>query len=258
MMRALFEKPELRHLSLTSLCLYAQRGGKLFWSPRTWSRYAKALGWNRSSPRFYPEKNRVGVRANRPNEIWHIDVTQIKLVTGEKYYIQAVIDNYSRYVLAWPISTEVGGLNTKATLQLALKKAQDLALPPNVYTDGGYENVNAQVDSLIAEGMMTRTIAQFDIRFSNSMIEALFHALKNRHLYKMELRSAEQLKSAVDFYLKSHNEQIPRQALGGATPREIFGGLWDQGESAKLSAKLNEAQALRMAANRATTCSSCI
>jgi putative transposase len=42
----------------------------------------------------------VGIRADAPNELWHIDVTIIKLIDGTKAYLHAVIDNFSRRILA--------------------------------------------------------------------------------------------------------------------------------------------------------------
>jgi transposase InsO family protein len=51
--------------------------------------------------RTHPTKPRVGVRAIKPNEIWHVDTTLIRLVGGAKVYLHAVIDNYSRRILAW-------------------------------------------------------------------------------------------------------------------------------------------------------------
>jgi len=45
-----------------------------------------------------------GVRATKPNEYWHIDVTIIKLLDGTKVYLHAVIDNLSRRILAWKVA----------------------------------------------------------------------------------------------------------------------------------------------------------
>ena len=53
---------------------------------------AKA-GWRRTRQWVHPPKPTVGVRASRPNQIWHIDTTAIKLIDGTKVYLQAVVDN---------------------------------------------------------------------------------------------------------------------------------------------------------------------
>lgn len=51
--------------------------------------------------------DKVGIRAARVNEIWHIDVTTVVLADKSKVYIQAILDNYSRYVLAWHVSQKL-------------------------------------------------------------------------------------------------------------------------------------------------------
>ncbi|MBT7609532.1 MAG: DDE-type integrase/transposase/recombinase, partial [Bacteriovoracaceae bacterium] len=43
----------------------------------------------------------VGITKYHPNQLWHIDVTEIKVGINKKFYLQVVIDNYSRYILAY-------------------------------------------------------------------------------------------------------------------------------------------------------------
>ena len=66
---------------------------KVFASASIWSKLARERGWRRPRTRLYPAKPKIGVRATRPNEYWHINVTVIRLITGVKVYLHAVIDN---------------------------------------------------------------------------------------------------------------------------------------------------------------------
>jgi hypothetical protein len=88
--------PALRHMPLRSLSLHAQRIGRVFASVSTWARLIRERGWRRPRHRIYPDKPTLGVRATKPNELWHIDVTILKLLDGTRAYVHAVIDNYSR------------------------------------------------------------------------------------------------------------------------------------------------------------------
>jgi hypothetical protein len=92
---------EHRHLSIRGLALHAQRIGKVFAHPATWGKLIRERGWGRPRLRLYPAKPKVGLRTNAPNEAWHIDVTIIRLLDGTKAYVHAVIDNFSRKILAW-------------------------------------------------------------------------------------------------------------------------------------------------------------
>ena len=62
-----------RHIPLGSLALLAQRLGTVFASATTWARLVKERGWRRPRQRVHPAKPKIGIRASRPNEIWHID-----------------------------------------------------------------------------------------------------------------------------------------------------------------------------------------
>ena len=92
--------PEYRHMALRTLSLDAQRIGKVFAASSAWARLVRERGWRRPRLRVHPAKPTVAVRATRPNEIWHIDVSVLKLLDGTKAYIHAVIDNFSRR--SWP------------------------------------------------------------------------------------------------------------------------------------------------------------
>ena len=86
---------------------HAQRIGMLFASPATWGRLIRERGWLRPRARIHPATPKEGIRATRPNEYLHIDVTVIRLLDGTRLYLHAVIDNFSRRILAWKLgSTE--------------------------------------------------------------------------------------------------------------------------------------------------------
>jgi hypothetical protein len=76
--------PEKRHMSLNTPAMHAQRIGKVFASVTTWAKLVRERGWRRPRQRVHPPKPTVGVRATAPNEIWHIDVTVLKLLDGRK------------------------------------------------------------------------------------------------------------------------------------------------------------------------------
>jgi len=59
-----------------------------------------------------------------PNVIWHLDITQVNLLDGGKAHIQAVVDNFSRFIMARCVSDEKIGLNTKTLLEMALRVAE--------------------------------------------------------------------------------------------------------------------------------------
>jgi hypothetical protein len=128
------------HFTISSLANYAIKHGLVYLSPTTWSRYAKKFQWTLPRIRKYKDKNKVGIRATKVNQIWHIDITVIKLIDNSKVYLQAIIDNYSRYIIAYSIFTKIDGENTKKLIEKAIDKTK--AILPQLYCDSGIENLN--------------------------------------------------------------------------------------------------------------------
>jgi putative transposase len=103
-----------RHMSVRGLALHAQRIGMLFASPATWGRLIRERGRLRPRARIHPATPKEGIRATKPNEYWHIDVTVIRLLDGTRLYLHAVIDNFSRRILAWKLAARLEPQSTTA------------------------------------------------------------------------------------------------------------------------------------------------
>ncbi len=102
--RDMVTNDEYRHVSTGTLARVAQRLGRVFASPTTWYRLVRANEWRRPRLRVHPAKPTVGIRATRPNEIWHVDTTLIRLLDGSKAWLHAIIVNFSRRVMAWRVN----------------------------------------------------------------------------------------------------------------------------------------------------------
>ena len=129
--------------------------------------------------RVHPAKPKVGLQTTRADEMWHIDTTVIRLLDGTRIYLHAVIDNFSRRILAWRVAETFAPVNSVIVLVEASRGATPSKTTPVVLADAGVENVNAQVDDLITTGVLRRVLAFTELKFSNSMIEAWWRSLKN-------------------------------------------------------------------------------
>jgi len=251
------ESNDHRHMSLRALALHAQRIGKVFASPSTWYRLVRTAGWRRPRIRIYPAKPKVGLRAMAPGELLHLDVTIIRLLDGTRAYLHAVIDNYSRRILAWRLEDRLGSGGTCRVLSDAVSQLNECPDHAMVLADSGSENVNGAVDDLLSGEKLTRVLAQVEVTFSNSMIEAFWRSLKHSWLYLHSLDSIGALRRLVEFYVKAHNEVMPHSAFEGQTPDEVFFGFGD--ELAKnLSDARKNAREQRMNANRTARCGVCV
>ena len=145
-----------------------------------------------ATQRVHPAKPKLGSRATRPNETWHIDTTLVRLLDGSKAYLHAVIDNYARRILAWRVHES---FVPAVTAELLIEAAKGIRNEkPQVLVDGGVENYNNAVDKIVESGLLRRLLAQTKICCSNSMIESWWRVIKHQWLYLNTLDSAASLR----------------------------------------------------------------
>jgi hypothetical protein len=254
--RRMVTAPEFRHVPTGRLALLAQRTARVFASPATWYRLVRERGWRRPRLRLHPEGPRLGIRASKPGEIWHIDTTVIRLLDGTRAYLHAVLDNFSRRILAWKVLERFEPASAVEILVQAGRLLVPGTSPPTLLADAGVENKNAAVDELVETGLLKRVLAMTEIRFSNSLIEAWWRTLKHQWLYLNHLDSVAKVQNLVSFYVAEHNTRIPHSAFRGETPDEMYLGT-GAGVPDRLAADHQAARARRLALNRAAQCPVC-
>lgn len=213
----------LKYLSIKGLQYYAFREGILSCSYESWRKYVKEFRGDSGNRR--KKKVKVGIRAQRPNEIWHIDITEFRLKGGDKVYLQAIMDNYSRKIINWKISR-----NKKAALSiLTITEALSSSHPETLMSDGGGENISHHVRLLLSGRGISSLIAKKDTPFSNSMIEGFFNMLKNRFLEKFKNYKISKLYNTILSSVEDFNN-TPSAVLNGAKPSEIYMNSINQDE----------------------------
>ncbi len=258
-MKRLVTSKKYSHVTIHSLCLLAQRENYLFCSIDSWYKYIRIFGWLRPRHRKIETIERVGIRAKMPNEMWHINVTEVKTIENEIVYIQIVYDNFSRYVIAWKVTSQISGLSTVDLLERAKSHAIDLGslTETKVIMDGGPENDNTRVLNFTTSKSMRRLIARVDIHFSNSIAESLFRSLKSNFLNTEELLSKSDIDNKINFYFTEHNNNIPKAIFKGATPKEIYLNLWNAKKSEELKTGLKLAMENRKKVYSERSCFAC-
>jgi transposase InsO family protein len=245
---------EYRHVPTGTLALLAQRLGKVFASPSTWYRLVRLYTWRRPRQRVHPAKPKVGIRASHANEIWHVDTTLIRLLDGSRAYLHAIVDNFSRRILAWRVAES---FHPGSTAQLLLDASNGLTSDkPMLLVDGGVENFNSAVDKIVESGLLKRVLAQTEITFSNSLIESWWRVLKHQWLYLNTLDTVTTVRKLIEFYVDQHNTHLPHSAFRGQTPDEMYFGtgteIPKQIEASRIAARRS-----RLETNRAQNCRTC-
>jgi putative transposase len=224
---------EHRHVPTGTLSLLVQRLGKVFASSSTWYRLIRIHGWRRPRKRIHPAKPKVGIRATGPNEVWHVDTTLIRLLDGSRAYLHAVIDNFSRRILAWKVSAT---FDPSATAELLLRASKHLTdTKPTLLVDGGVENFHGAV---------------------NELVESWWRVLKHQWLYLNTLDTVSSVRKLVTFYVKEHNTRLSQSAFRGQTPLEMYFGTGNE-IPGQLEMARRAARAARKEVNRNNSCPTC-
>jgi len=174
-----------------------------------------------------------------------------------KIYIYLVVDNFSRKILSWKASTRLSGQIRIQTIIDAFNKFHDKNVNTDILFDDGTENNNSSVDSFFnSEAIpLNKIIAQKDIRFSNSMVEAVNKILKYRWLFTHDIPNLDSLVNHLDYFIPVYNDIRPHVSLKGLTPSEAFDGISLNKHDLKL--KMNIFRSKNISDNRNSSCDVC-
>lgn len=169
--------------------------------------------------RVYPYLLR-GVPIERVNQVWSADITYIRL-TGGWMYLVAVIDWFSRYVLAWEISNT---LETDFCL-LALERALEYGQPEVFNTDQGVQFTSQAFTGILQSAGIAISMDGRGRALDNIFVERLWRTVKYEEVYLNDYASVPIGRQRLNAYFPFYNQKRPHQALGYRTPAKVYGML---------------------------------
>jgi putative transposase len=156
------------------------------------------------------------LRIERPNQVWASDITYIRL-EGGFLYLTAVLDCFSRYVLAWTLSNSLDSAFCVETLNLALRQGQ-----PDIFnTDQGCQFTSESFTGRLQESNIQVSMDGRGRCFDNIFTERLWRTVKYEEIYLREYHGTEAVYEALGAYLAFYNAECPHQSLGYRTPQEV-------------------------------------
>jgi len=256
-LKALFGEQAYEHWPASSLFHQGWRAHELHMARSTFYKYVRALGLQRPRPKAM--RKREGLKATEPNQYLHLDTTHVRVDPDNRLSVAIVSDNFSKAVLGISIALNKGAANTAAALKEAIatiQKHHPQHKSANLVCDGGGENRASVVTELILgteQPEITRIIAQQDIVFSNSPIEAVNKILKG-YLRRMKPQGVAATIAAIRWALHDYTHVRPHGSIDGLIPWERY---LDPTRKPDNSAQRHLAMVLRIAANRTNGCGTC-
>jgi len=157
-----------------------------------------------------------GLKITRPCQVWSTDVTYVPM-RGGFLYLVAVIDWFSRYVLAWQLSNTLDGLFCR----VALRQALEQGMPAIFNTDQGAQFTASEFTGILEAAGIQVSMDGRGRALDNVFVERLWRTVKYEHIYLVEYDAVPKLEAGLHDYFHFYNHERLHQSLGYQTPAEV-------------------------------------
>ena len=158
-----------------------------------------------------------GLMIDHPDQVWCSDITYIRMLHGFVYLV-AIMDWYSRFVLAWEISTSLDTVFCLAALEQAL----GLSKPGIFNTDQGSQFTSLEFTGrLEQEGVQVSMDSRGRV-FDNIFIERLWRSVKYEEVYLHQYQTVSEARALLTTYFLFYNMERLHESLGYQTPYQIY------------------------------------
>ncbi len=171
--------------------------------------------------RIYPYLLRK-VAVTRPNQVWAMDITSVPLARGF-VYLAAIIDWFSRKVLAWRLSITLSADFCIEALDEALARH---GRPEIFNTDQGSQFTSVDFTRVLKNAGIAISMDGKGAWRDNVFVERLWRTVKYEEVYLRAYASVSEARASIGRYLTFYNRTRPHSSLGGRTPdRTYLSGL---------------------------------
>ena len=154
----------------------------------------------------------------RPNQVWAMDLTDIPMARGF-VYLAAVVDWFSRRVLAWRLSITMEAAFCIEALEEALVR---YGRPEIFNTDQGSQFTSHDFTSVLSKNSIAISMDGKGAWRDNVFVERLWRSIKYEEVYLKAYDSVSEARASISRYLTFYNGQRPHSSLGRRTPDQAY------------------------------------
>ena len=166
-------------------------------------------------------------KTTAPNQLWQTDFTYLKVIGWGWFYLSTVLDDFSRYIVAWKLCTTMKAEDVTATLDLALQASGlDHAKPadrPRLLSDNG----SSYIAGDLAKWLDARNIKHLRGApyhpMTQGKIERWHQTLKNRILLENYFLPGD-LKAQIAAFVADYNNRRYHESIDNLTPADVYCG----------------------------------
>src|ERR1035438_4163564 len=159
-----------------------------------------------------------GLTVDRPDQVWAMDISYIPMKRGF-VYLAAVIDWFTRRVLAWRVSIT---MEVNFCLE-AVEEAMARHGKPEIFnTDQGSQFTSAAFTGLLADNGVRISMDGKGAWRDNVFVERLWRSVKYEEVYLRAYDSVAAARASIGRYLDFYNRKRPHSSLGARTPDQAY------------------------------------
>ena len=166
-------------------------------------------------------------KTTRPNEMWQTDFTYFKIIGWGWVYLSTVLDDFSRYIIAWKLCTTMKAEDVTDTLELALTASgcdgAKVLHKPKLLSDNGPSYIATELAEWIGTNGMTHVRGAPLHPQTQGKIERWHQTLKNRILLENYFLPGD-LERQIEAFVEHYNHRRYHESLGNVTPADAYFG----------------------------------
>jgi len=167
-------------------------------------------------------------QVERPDQLWHLDMTSIWVAEAGWTYLNAAIDCCTREIVSWSIDLRC---RTQEAISVVERAVSEREIDPGsltLGTDNGSAFTSRGFRARLASLGVTHRRGGYRDPESQAFIESWFSKLKERLVWRSEFETLEEARAAICTYVESYHSR-PHSGLNYKTPAEVA-RTWEDGQ----------------------------
>ena len=166
-------------------------------------------------------------KTTAPNQLWQTDFTYLKIPGWGWYYLSTILDDYSRYIVAWKLCVTMKAQDVTDTLDLALAKSGldqvNVGHRPRLLSDNGASYISGDLAEWLDDKKIEHIRGAPYHPQTQGKIERWHQTLKNRILLNNYYLPRE-LEDQITAFVENYNNRCLHESLSNLMPADVYYG----------------------------------
>jgi putative transposase len=167
-------------------------------------------------------------KTRRVHELWQTDFTWMKVIGWGWYYLSTILDDYSRYIITWVLSTGMAATDVKDTLDRAIESTGVTNVRvrhrPRLLSDNGSAYISKELKSYLAEKDIAHSRGRPHHPQTQGKIERYHRTMKNV-ITLQNYYAPWELEQELERFVHWYNNERYHESLGNLTPADVYFGV---------------------------------